>query len=221
MRPAVGSFFSGIGGLDLGFECAGFHTAWMSEIDAYASDVLRYRFSNSLVLGDIKSVKGNQLVPVDVIAFGSPCQDLSRGGDGKGLAGERSGLFYEAIRVIRELIECGSKPRFIVWENVPGALTSNNGEDFACVLQAFLDIGATDVAWRVLDSQGFGVPSDGAESSLSQILEASAPQKYLVSSTAAKGIVRRLKAKEKSNQFFRTRLWKALAVAADTGTGQT
>lgn len=158
MRPAVGSFFSGIGGLDLGFECAGFYTAWMSEIDAYASDVLRHQFPDSAVLGDIKKVKGNDLVPVDVIAFGSPCQDLSRGGEGKGLAGERSGLFYEAIRVIQELIECGSKPRFIVWENVPGALTSNGGEDFACVLQAFLDIGATDVAWRVLDSQGFGVP---------------------------------------------------------------
>ena len=158
MLPHVGSLFSGIGGFDLGFESAGFYASWMSEIDKHASSVLRHHFTDSTVLGDITGINGDELGGVDVVAFGSPCQDLSRGGAGKGLAGERSGLFYEAIRIVRELIHNGCKPRFIVWENVPGALTSNNGEDFACVLQAFLDIGATDVAWRVLDSQGFGVP---------------------------------------------------------------
>jgi len=154
----VGSMFSGIGGFDLGFEQAGGRTSWVCEIDKHAQEVLRKRFPDAYLVGDITKVSGAKLFPVDVIAFGSPCQDLSRGGSGKGLSGKRSGLFHEAIRVVRELQEYGTGPRFIVWENVPGALTSNNGEDFACVLQAFLDIGATDIAWRVLDSQGFGVP---------------------------------------------------------------
>lgn len=154
----AGTLFTGIGGFDLGLEQEDFRLSWMSEIDKHASRILWRHFPDTTLYGNVEGVRGDALPTVEVVAFGSPCQDLSRGGEGKGLAGERSGLFYEAIRIVRELIDSGRKPRFIVWENVPGALTSNNGEDFACVLQAFLDIGATDVAWRVLDSQGFGVP---------------------------------------------------------------
>lgn len=155
---SVGSLFSGIGGIDLGFKLAGFRTAWMCEIDKHARRILEKQFECRQIFSDVKLVDGKNLHQVDVVAFGSPCQDLSRAGIGKGLAGERSGLFYEATRIIRQLQQCGAGPRFAVWENVPGALTSNDGEDFACVLQEFLDIGATDIAWRVLDSAGFGVP---------------------------------------------------------------
>ncbi|MFH2113369.1 MAG: DNA (cytosine-5-)-methyltransferase [Spirochaetota bacterium] len=94
----------------------------------------------------------NPLEWVDLICFGSPCQDLSLAGKRKGLVGERSGLYFEAVRIIKEL-----RPIIAVWENVPGALSSNSGRDFGTALDALADAGAVDIAWRVLDAQWFGV----------------------------------------------------------------
>ncbi len=88
-----------------------------------------------------------------MVTFGSPCQDLSVAGKRKGMAGERSGLFFEAIRIVRES-ECA----FAIWENVPGAFSSNSGRDFGAVLNAFRECGARDICWRVLDAQYCGVP---------------------------------------------------------------
>ena len=153
----IGSLFAGIGGFDLGFERAGFKTTWACEIDQKAQAVLRLRFPDAKLHDDVCAVGSHNLEPVDVVTFGSPCQDLSVAGKRAGLAGERSGLFHEAARVIRELRAVHGKPDFAIWENVPGAFSSNGGRDFAAVVQAMVDLGARDVAWRVLDSRFFGV----------------------------------------------------------------
>lgn len=154
----VGSLFAGIGGFDLGFERAGFKTAWAVEIDQKAQSVLRLRFPDAKLHDDVREVGAHNLSPVDVVTFGSPCQDLSIAGKRAGLSGERSGLFHEAVRIIQELRNTEAPPRFAIWENVVGALSSNGGRDFAAVIDSLANIGAHDVAWRVLDSQGFGVP---------------------------------------------------------------
>ena len=153
----IGSLFAGIGGFDLGFERAGFKTTWACEIDQKAQSVLRLRFPDAKLHDDVCQIGAHNLEPVDVVTFGSPCQDLSVAGKRAGLAGERSGLFHEAVRIIQELRERHGKPDFAIWENVPGAFSSNQGRDFAAVLQALADIGATDLAWRVVDSRFFGV----------------------------------------------------------------
>lgn len=147
-----GSLFSGIGTIDLGLEQAGLKCAWQVEIDKTCRSVLERHWPDTARFSDVCDVGADCLTPVDLIAFGSPCQDLSIAGRRAGMAGERSGLFYEAIRVIRDL-----RPRFALWENVPGAFNSNGGRDFAAVLDAFLDSGARDIGWRVLDAQWFGV----------------------------------------------------------------
>ena len=149
----IGSLFAGVGGFDLGFERAGFETAWAVEIDEKAQAVLRLRFPNAELHDDVCAVGAHNLGSVDVVTFGSPCQDMSVAGKRAGLAGARSGLFHEATRIIRELRVAYGGPRFAIWENVPGAFSSNDGEDFACVLQEMADLGAHDVAWRVLDSR--------------------------------------------------------------------
>lgn len=149
----VGSMFAGIGGFDLGFERAGFEVAWCIEIDKSAQEVLRRKFPNAKVYGDITEVDPDTLEKVDVICGGFPCQDLSVAGRRKGLAGERSGLFHEAMRIVRRL-----NPRVLVLENVTGLLSSNNGLDFATVIREVGEgWGCQEVAWRVLDSQFFGV----------------------------------------------------------------
>ena len=157
MSKTIGSLFAGIGGFDLGFERAGFTTTWACEIDPKAQSVLRLRFPNAKLHDDVCAVGAHNLEPVDVVTFGSPCQDLSVAGKRAGLAGDRSGLFHEAVRVIRELRNAHGKPDFAIWENVPGAFSSNGGRDFAAVIDALVNIGARDVAWRVLDSRFFGV----------------------------------------------------------------
>lgn len=149
----VGSLFAGIGGFDLGFERAGFDAAWCVEWDKNAQAVLRKRFPNAQVYGDIREVDPGKLERVDVICGGFPCQDLSVAGKRAGLAGERSGLFHDAMRIVRRL-----RPSVIILENVPGLLSSNRGLDFATVLR---EVGegwdCAEVGWRVLDSQYFGV----------------------------------------------------------------
>lgn len=153
----IGSLFAGVGGFDLGFERAGFETAWAVEIDEKAQAVLRLRFPKAELHDDVTKVGANNLGPVDVITYGFPCQDLSVAGKRAGLDGQRSGLFHEAVRVIRELRARDGKPDIAIAENVPGLFSSNAGRDFAVVLQTLVDVGARDVAWRVLDSQYFAV----------------------------------------------------------------
>ena len=149
----VGSMFAGIGGFDLGFKRAGFEVAWCIEWDKAAQAVLRKRFPEATIYGDIREVDPEQLEKVDVICGGFPCQDLSVAGKRKGLAGERSGLFHDAMRLVRRI-----NPSLLVLENVPGLLSSNRGLDFATVLR---EVGegwdCAEVAWRFLDSRYFGV----------------------------------------------------------------
>jgi DNA (cytosine-5)-methyltransferase 1 len=147
-----GSLFSGIGGFDLGMDRAGMQTVWAVEIDPHCRRVLRHHWPGLHIENDIHDVGAHNLTPVDVITFGFPCQDLSVAGRRAGLAGNRSGLFWEAMRVVREL-----RPTLALVENVPGLLSSNGGRDMAAVLWGFLDAGARDVGWAVLDAQWFGV----------------------------------------------------------------
>lgn len=147
-----GELFAGISGFGLGFEQAGMECAWRVEIDPNCQAVLRTRYPGDLLLSDVRECGNQNLSVVDVICFGSPCQDLSVAGKRGGLSGKRSGLFFEAIRICDEL-----RPAFAVWENVPGALSSNAGRDFAAVLGSFRDIGASDIAWTILDAQYFGL----------------------------------------------------------------
>lgn len=158
-RLTMGSLFAGIGGFDLGFERAGFEARWQVEWDRHASAVLARHWPDVARYGDIREVSGHELEPVDVITFGSPCQDLSVAGKRAGLDGDRSSMFFEALRVFREMMEAtnGRSPTLVVWENVPGAFSSNGGRDFAHVLAGLAELGAVDIAWRVLDAQYFGV----------------------------------------------------------------
>jgi DNA (cytosine-5)-methyltransferase 1 len=123
------------------------------EIDKAAQAVLRRHFPNAQLHSDITTVSGGDLGPaVDVLCGGFPCQDVSVAGRRAGLAGARSGLWHEFHRILGE-----ARPRWVVIENVPGLLSSNRGRDFATILRGLGDIGYC-VAWRVLDSQYFGVP---------------------------------------------------------------
>jgi DNA (cytosine-5)-methyltransferase 1 len=157
-RPRVGSLFAGIGGFDKAFEDEGFEVAWCVEWDRQAQAVLRKRFPHAEIYGDITQVSEKELLKkhgkVEVICGGFPCQDLSVAGHRKGLQGERSGLFFEAMRIVR-----GLKPQFALIENVHGLLTSNRGHDFATLLR---EMGegwpCAEVGWRLLDSQFFDVP---------------------------------------------------------------
>lgn len=157
------SLFSGVGGFDLGLEAAGMETVALCEWDKKAASVLRRHWPDIPIYGDVSDLTGTQLladgVHPDLVAFGSPCQDLSVAGKRAGLAGERSGLFHEAVRIIRELRELtdGTLPRWVIWENVVGALNSNGGADFGAVLNEMGDLGAVFSEWAVLDAQNFGV----------------------------------------------------------------
>lgn len=156
----LGSLFSGIGGFEVAFESQGFSVAWQCEIDKPAQAVLRRHWPGVTLYEDVTAMQGGDVEPVDIITFGSPCQDLSVAGRRGGLAGERSGLFHEAVRLIAEMREAtnGRYPTFALWENVPGALSSNDGWDFAAVYDSLADIGALAIGHRVLDAQFFGVP---------------------------------------------------------------
>lgn len=153
MTLTVGSLFSGVGGFEMGFERAGFRVAWQCEIDPDATSVLERHWPDVSRYRDVSEVDPADLEPVDVLIFGSPCQGFSVAGRGAGLDDERSGLFGEAIRIIR-----GIRPTVAVWENVPGAYSANDGRDFGAVLAALAESGALDISWRVLDAQWFGVP---------------------------------------------------------------
>ena len=147
----VGSLFSGIGGFDLAFERAGFNLAWSCEIEAFPRKVLAHHWPNVPCHDDVRTL-GGDTPGVDVMVGGFPCQDLSVAGKRVGLSGERSGLFFEFMRVAKTL-----RPSWVVIENVPGLLSSHRGADFAVVINALVELGY-GVAWRILDSQYFGVP---------------------------------------------------------------
>ena len=142
--PTMGSLFSGIGGFELPAQWHGAKVLWQSEIEPWAVHLLQKRFPDAKQLGDITNISGSEIPPVDFITFGSPCQDMSVAGRRAGLDGDRSGLFRQAIRIIKEMREAtnGEYPKFAIWENVPGAFTSNKGLDFKAVLE---EIAETDI----------------------------------------------------------------------------
>lgn len=155
-----GSLFAGVGGFDLGFERAGMTCAFQVEWDKYCQQVLAYHWPDVPRWGDVSEVNGAELPPVDVITFGSPCQDLSTAGKRAGLEGDRSNLYFQALRIIKEMRDATGNtfPRVAVWENVPGAFTSNEGRDFGAVLDGLANVGAVGIEWAVLDARWFGVP---------------------------------------------------------------
>lgn len=179
----LGSLFDGSGGFPLGGLMAGITPVWASEVEPFPIRVTAKRLPFMKHYGDITAMDGGKVEPVDIITFGSPCQDMSVAGRRGGLDGSRSSLFYEAVRIIKEM-RCatgGKYPRYIVWENVPGAFSSNKGEDFKAVLEAVIGIVQPDtqvpmpekarwpyadlymgdgwsVAYRTLDAQYWGVP---------------------------------------------------------------
>jgi DNA (cytosine-5)-methyltransferase 1 len=162
--------FAGVGGFAAGFDAAGIQTVAHVEIDKQCQQVLRKHWPDHLILSDVCEAGAHNLPKVDIVTLGSPCQNLSLAGKREGLYGEKSILFFEGIRIINEL-----KPQFAIWENVPGALSSNAGRDFQAVLSQMLgaDVpmprsgrwarsgmarsGQRTLAWRVLDSQYFGL----------------------------------------------------------------
>ena len=138
----LGSLFDGSGGFPLGGLLAGITPVWASEIEPFPIRVTTKRLPFMKHYGNISAMDGGRIEPVDIITFGSPCQDMSVAGRRDGLDGKRSSLFYEAVRIIKEM-RCatgGIYPRYIVWENVPGAFSSNKGEDFKAVLEAVIGI---------------------------------------------------------------------------------
>ena len=173
----LGSLFDGIGGFPYAASFYGIKPLWASEIIPECISVTQKHFPEMEHVGDITKLYGGTLPPVDIITFGSPCQDLSvASGKRLGLAGERSGLFLEAVRIIREMQEAnnGEYPKFALWENVPGALSSSSRRDFKAVLEAFTKAEVpmpgsgrwanagmvrgrgADLAWCVYDAQYFG-----------------------------------------------------------------
>jgi DNA (cytosine-5)-methyltransferase 1 len=151
------SLFAGVGGFDLALERAGVPVVASVEIDKHARGVLQQQFPNTTLLEDVKDVTGNQLRELGfdgsngIIVGGFPCQDLSVAGKRAGLAGGRSGLFWEICRILDE-----TKTKWFVLENVPGLLSSNDGRDMGTVIQALVERGY-GVAYRILDAQYFGV----------------------------------------------------------------
>jgi len=155
----LGSLFSGIGGFELAASRNGIKPVWASEIEAAPISILKKHFPEMKHLGDITKINGAEIEPVDVITGGFPCQDCSIAGKREGLDGKRSGLFFEAIRIIKEMLDktSGEYPKYIVIENVPGLLSSNNGNDIKAVFDALNDTGFIIDA-NILDAQNFGVP---------------------------------------------------------------
>lgn len=147
----VGSTFSGIGGIDLGFERAGHTVAWQVEIDDNPRRVLQRHWPDTPLYGDITQVNGDDLEPVDILVGGFPCQDLSVAGNRAGLAGHRSGLFWEFARLASEL-----SPQWVLIENVPGLLSSHGGRDFDALVGTLEELGY-GWAYRTFDAQYFGV----------------------------------------------------------------
>lgn len=231
-KLTLGSLFDGSGGFPLGGMLAGITPLWASEIEPFPIRVTTKRLPDMKHYGDISKLDGASLPPVDIITFGSPCQDMSIAGKRSGLEGKRSSLFYEAVRVIKEM-RCstdGKYPRFIVWENVPGAFSSNGGEDFKAVLESICQIkderisvprpakwsnageivaDGFSLAWRVFDAQYWGVPQRRKRIYLVADLDSQCAGKVLFESESLPGYT------EPS-----CRPWKTAARTSEDGFGK-
>ena len=231
----LGSLFDGSGGFPLAGILAGVTPLWASEIEPFAVRVTTKRLPQMKHYGDVSRMNGADLPPVDIITFGSPCQDMSIAGRRDGLDGSRSSLFYEAIRIVKEMREKtnGEKPRFIVWENVPGAFSSNKGQDFKAVLEAVIGVkepaaqvpppdkrgwpnadyyvgDGWSVAYRVLDAQWWGVPQRRARIFLVADFAGQSAPEILFESEGVSGY---------TPQGFRS--WQGAAGDSSKGSGET
>lgn len=232
-KLTLGSLFDGSGGFPLGGLISGIAPVWASEIEPFPIRVTTKRLPFMKHYGDVSKMDGGNIEPVDIITFGSPCQDMSIAGKREGLDGNRSGLFYEAVRIIKEM-RCatnGKYPRYIVWENVLGAFSSNKGEDFRCVLESVCRIAdetvsvpsvkkwqsagsimgdGYSVAWRVLDAQYWGVPQRRKRIYLVADFAGGSAGKILFESEGVSGY---------SAEGFRA--WQGAAADAGEGFGET
>ena len=229
----LGSLFDGSGGFPLGGMLAGITPVWASEIEPFPIRVTTKRLPFMKHYGDISAMDGGRIEPVDIITFGSPCQDMSVAGKRDGLDGSRSSLFYEAVRIIKEM-RCatnGKYPRYIVWENVPGAFSSNKGEDFRCVLESICRIkdgelsvsrpakwpyageivgDGFSLAWRQLNACGWGIPQRRKRIFLVADFAGGSAGKILFESEGLSGY---------TPQGFRA--WEETAGGASEGIGET
>lgn len=229
----LGSLFDGSGGFPLGGLVSGITPLWASEIEPFPIRVTTKRLPQMKHYGDVSAQNGADLPPVDIITFGSPCQDMSVAGKRSGLDGERSSLFYQAVRIVKEM-RCktnGKYPRFVVWENVQGAFSSNKGEDFRAVLSSLCKIKREDyavpelpngkwdnagcimgedfsLAWRLFDAQYWGVPQRRKRIYLVADLDGGSAGKILFESEGVSGY---------TPQGFRS--WQGTAGSAEESVG--
>lgn len=229
----LGSLFDGSGGFPLGGLISGITPLWASEIEPFPIRVTTKRLPQMKHYCDVSAQNGADLPPVDIITFGSPCQDMSVAGKRSGLDGERSSLFYQAVRIVKEM-RCktnGKYPRFVVWENVQGAFSSNKGEDFRAVLSSLCKIKREDyavpelpngkwdnagcimgedfsLAWRLFDAQYWGVPQRRKRIYLVADLDGGSAGKILFESEGVSGY---------TPQGFRS--WQRTAGSAEESVG--
>lgn len=232
----LGSLFDGSGGFPLGGILAGIEPKWSSEIEPFPILVTHRRLPDVKHYGDVSKLNGAELPPVDIITFGSPCQDLSIAGKRAGIHdGDRSNLFFQAIRIIREMRDAtnGRYPRYCIWENVPGAFSSNGGNDFKAVLEAVIGVkekgievpapanhrwaksdvflgDGWSVAYRVFDAQYWGVPQRRTRIYLVADFAGGSAGEILFKSEGVSGY---------TPQGFRA--WQGAAGGAEEGTGET
>lgn len=232
----LGSLFDGSGGFPLGGILAGIEPKWSSEIEPFPILVTHRRLPQVKHYGDVSTLNGAELPPVDIITFGSPCQDLSIAGKRAGIYdGDRSNLFFQAIRIIKEMRDAtnGQYPRYCVWENVPGAFSSNGGNDFKAVLEAVIGVkeegievpapenhrwaksdvflgDGWSVAYRVFDAQYWGVPQRRARIYLVADFAGRSAGEVLFKSEGLSGY---------TPQGFRA--WQGTAGGAAEGAGET
>lgn len=195
------SLFSGVGGFDMGLEAAGMQTVFQCEWDKHCRSVLDRHWANVPKWSDISTLTGKHILDhapdIDVVAWGSPCQDLSKAGKQAGLSGGRSGLFYEGIRIIKELREetNGKYPRFSIWENVAGAINSNKGADFGQSLMRWQKQGRWSLNGNCWTQNTLESPKQEGVCSLSLasilINQNLIPSRYFLSTKAIQGILKR------------------------------
>ena len=234
-KLTLGSLFDGSGAFPLGGILAGIEPVFSCEIEPFPVLVTHKRLPQVKHYGDVSALNGAELEPVDIITFGSPCQDMSIAGKRAGLDGARSGLFHQAIRIIKEMREAtdGKYPRYCVWENVPGAFSSNGGDDFKAVLEAVIGVkeegievpapadhrwpkadvylgDGWSVAYRVLDAQYWGVPQRRARIYLvGDFAGGSAPEVLFKSEGLSRYSAQSLRA------------WQGTAGGTEEGAGET
>ena len=230
-KLTLGSLFDGSGGFPLGGLVSGITPVWASEIEPFPIRVTTKRLPFMKHYGDVSKMNGADVEPVDIITFGSPCQDMSIAGRREGLDGSRSSLFYEAVRIVKEM-RCktnGRYPRYIVWENVPGAFSSNKGADFQSVLEEVCSVKGYEIhtprperwanageimaddfslAWRVFDAQYWGVPQRRKRIYLVADFAGGSAGKILFESEGVSGY---------TPQGFRS--WQGAAGASEKGSG--